>query len=138
MLRINLLDGADFAIVFCQGTITSEEDIDALRQAVTTKLTKVNVVLDFSEVETLCPEAPAVLVALWNTADRQARRLAIFNPSLAFYLELIRIRSLCQVTVLTDAELLTVLREAEGPRSPTVGEGAEALGPAAFPIQGHA
>ena len=136
MLRTNLLDVAGLAIVFCQGTITSKEDIDALRQAVTTKLTKVNVVLDFSAVETLGPEVFAVLVALWHTADRQATRLAIFNPSLAFYLELRRIRSLCRIAVLTGTESLRLFRQA-GPRSPAVGEGGEALGTAAFACAAH-
>lgn len=113
MLRTNLLDVADLAIVFCHGTITDKEDIEALQQAVATKLTKTDVVLDFSEVETFGPETLMALVALWHAADRQAARLAIFNPSLVFYLELRRIRSLCRIAVLTDAELLRLLRQAE-------------------------
>lgn len=108
MLSINFLDVADLAIVFCQGAITSKEDIDVLRQTVTAKLHKVGVVLDFSEVETVGSEALVALVALWHTADRQAKRLGIFNPSPALYLEL-RIRSLCRI----DAALLRLLPQAE-------------------------
>ena len=62
MLRTNFLDVAGLAIVFWQGTITSQDDIDALRQAVTTKLGKADVVLDFSEVKTLGSGTLAVSV----------------------------------------------------------------------------
>ncbi|MGO8795848.1 MAG: hypothetical protein ACLQLC_13575 [Candidatus Sulfotelmatobacter sp.] len=113
MLRTNLLDMADLAVVFCLGTITSQEDVDVLRQAVIAKLAKLNVVLDFSEVETLIPETMAELAALWQAADRQGARLAIFNPSLPCYLELKNIQSLCRIPILTDAELLALLRQAK-------------------------
>jgi anti-anti-sigma regulatory factor len=133
MLRINLLDVADLAIVFCRGTIESREDIDVLRQAVTTKLHKVNVVLDYSEVETFSSEGLTVLAALWHAAVWQGARLAIFNPSIAIYLELRRIHSLCPIAVLRDAELLRLLLlSSGGSQCHVAGEGGEALGPSAF------
>jgi len=113
MLRTNLPDVAHLAILFWQGTITSKEEIDALRQEVTTRLTKGDVVLDFSEVESLGPEALAMLAALWRIADRQATRLRIFNPSLASYLALRRLRALRRIPILTDGEFLGLLREAK-------------------------
>src|SRR5271168_4956128 len=86
MFRIQVLDAADLAIVSWTGTITTKEDTEALRQAVTARLAKVNVVLDFSEVETFSLDVLAMLGTLWQTADRQPTRLTILNPSLAFRL----------------------------------------------------
>lgn len=110
-LHTRLLDVADLAIVFCRGRITGEEDIDTLRQVVTTKLAKVNVVLDFSEVEAIDAGKFAVLISVLHAADPEGTHLAIFNPSLAFYLELRRIRSQYRIAILSDAEFLWLLRQ---------------------------
>ncbi len=66
MLRANFLGVAGLAIVFWQGTITSQKDIDALRQAITTKLGRADAFLDFSEVKTLGSGPLAVTVCTVN------------------------------------------------------------------------
>ncbi len=110
MERTSLLNVADPAVVFCQGPMTSKEDVNALWAEINTKFPEVNVVLDFSKVKSLGPEALVALVALWHRPEQKAPRLAI-NPSLAFSREL-RIRSLCRI----DAELVRLLPQAEAIR----------------------
>lgn len=78
MLRTNLLEAAGLAIVFWQGTIDSQEDVDAIRQAVTTKIGRADIALDFSEVETLGSGTLAVsvcTVAYGQSAGNPPRNL---------------------------------------------------------------
>ena len=113
MLRTNLLELADIAVVYCQGTIAGKQDTDALRRMVTSQLVKAVVVLDFSEVEAIEGEALDTLVSLWQIAHQHATRLDIFNPSLALYQNLGHLQSTCRFEFLTDSELLKLIRHAD-------------------------
>ena len=86
MLRTHFRDFGGLAIVFWQGTITSQEGIDALRQAITTKLGRADVSLDFSEVKTLGSGTLAVTVCTvaygrpMGDATRNLQPLAGISP----------------------------------------------------------
>jgi len=109
MLKINVDNIGDLAIVECEGRIVRSEAAFKLRDAVTAQVGARTVVVELSEVKAIEGGGLGILVFLQRWARDHNIRLKLFNPSQFVRRRLELVRSLSEFDIPTLDEMMTLL-----------------------------
>jgi len=109
MLRINIDNIGDLAVVECEGRIVQSEAAFKLRDAVTSQIDAHTVVLELSEVHAIEGGGLGMLVFLQRWARDHDIRLKLFNPSKSVRERLELVSSLSEFDIPTLDEMMALL-----------------------------
>jgi len=109
MLRINIDNIGDLAIVECEGRIVRSDAAFKLRDAVTSQSDARTVVLELSEVHALEGGGLGMLVLLQRCARDHDIRLKLFSPSRSVRERLELVSSLSEFDIPTLDEMMALL-----------------------------
>jgi len=112
MLKINVDNIGDLAIVECEGRIVRSEAAFKLRDAVTAQVGARTVVVELTEVKAIEDGGLGVLVFLQRWAHDHNIRLKLFNPSKFVRRRLELVRTLSDFDIPTLDEMMTLLDSA--------------------------
>jgi anti-anti-sigma factor len=112
MLKLNIDNIGDLAIVECEGRIVSEAAFK-LRDAVTSQCQASTVVVELSEVQTLEGGGLGMLIFLQRWARDHGIRFKLFNPSAAVRKQLKMVGALAEFEIPTLDEMMALLGQAD-------------------------
>ena len=113
MLKLNIDNIGDLAIVECEGRIVQSEAAFKLRDAVTSQRDARTVVLELSEVHALEGGGLGMLIFLQRWARDHGIRLKLFNPSKSVRQRLELVSSLSEFDIPTLDEMMALLGNAD-------------------------
>lgn len=113
MLKLNIDNIGDLAIVECEGRIVQSEAAFKLRDAVTSQRDARTVVLELSEVHALEGGGLGMLIFLQRWARDHGIRFKLFNPSESVRERLKLVSSLAEFDIPTLDEMMTLLGHAD-------------------------
>ena len=113
MLRVNIENIGDLAIVECEGSIVRSEAAFKLRDAVTSQSDARTVVLELTEVHALEGGGLGMLIFLQRWARDHDIRLKLFNPSKSVCERLALGSSLSNFDIPTLDEMMALLGSAD-------------------------
>ena len=109
MLKVNIDNIGDLAIVECEGRIVRSESAFKLGDAVTSQSDAHTVVIEISEVRAIEGGGLGMLVFLQRWARDQDIRLKLFNPSRSVRQRLDLVSSLSEFDIPTIDEMMALL-----------------------------
>ena len=113
MLKINVDNIGDLAIVECEGRIVRSDAAFRLREAVTLQGDARTVVLDLSEVNAIEGGGLGMLVFLQRWAQDHNIRFKLFNPSRSVRERLKKVSSMSEFDIPTLDEMMALLARAD-------------------------
>ena len=113
MLKLNIDNIGDLAIVECEGRIVQSEAAFKLRDAVTSQRDARTVVLELSEVHALEGGGLGMLIFLQRWARDHGIRFKLFNPSKSVRERLKLVSPLAEFDIPTLDEMMTLLGHAD-------------------------
>lgn len=113
MLRLNVENIGDLAIVECEGRIVRSEAAFKLRDVVTSQSDAHTVVIELSEVRALEGAGLGILVFLERWARTHNIRLKLFNPSRSVRKRLNLLSPLAEFDIPTLHEMMALLGHAD-------------------------
>ena len=113
MLKLNIDNIGDLAIVECEGRIVRSEAAFKLRDAVTSQREARTVVLELSDVQGIEGGGLSMLVFLQRWAQDHDIRFKLFNPSKSVRERLKLVSSLAEFDIPTLDEMMTLLGYAD-------------------------
>ena len=113
MLKVNIDNIGDLAIVECEGRIVQSEAAFKLRDAVTSQNEARTVVLELTEVRALEGGGLGMLIFLQRWACDHDIRLKLFNPSKSVRKRLALVSSLSDFDIPTLDEMMALLSSAD-------------------------
>jgi anti-anti-sigma regulatory factor len=113
MLKINIDNIGDLAIVECEGRIVQSEAAFKLRDAVTSQSDARTVVLELTEVHALEGGGLGMLIFLQRWARDHDIPLKLFNPSKSVRERLAMVSSLSDFDISTLDEMMALLGRAD-------------------------
>lgn len=113
MLRVDVENIGDLAILECDGRIVQSDAAFKLREAVTSQIHARTIVLDLSEVHALQGGGVGMLVFLQHWAQEHNVRLKLFNPSRSVRHRLETAGSMSEFDIPTLDEMMALLAEAD-------------------------
>src|SRR4029077_18037001 len=115
MLKLNVENIGDLAIVECEGRIVRSESAFKLRDVVTSQCDAHTVVIELSEVRAIEGGGLGILVFLQRWACDHDIRLKLFNPSNSVRKRLMSlVSSLAKFDIPTLDEMMALLGHADG------------------------
>jgi anti-anti-sigma regulatory factor len=113
MLKLNIDNIGDLAIVECEGRIVQSKAAFKLRDAVTSQREARTVVLELSDVQGIEGGGLGMLVFLQRWAQDHDIRFKLFNPSKSVRERLKLVSSLAEFDIPTLDEMMTLLGHAD-------------------------
>ena len=113
MLKINVDNIGDLAVVECEGRIVQSDAAFRLREAVTLQGDARTVVLDLSEVNAIEGGGLGMLVFLQRWAQDHNIRFKLFNPSRSVQERLKKVSSMSEFDIPTLDEMMALLARAD-------------------------
>jgi anti-anti-sigma regulatory factor len=113
MLKINVDNIGDLAVVECEGRIVQSDAAFRLREAVTLQGDARTVVLDLSEVNAIEGGGLGMLVFLQRWAQDHNIRFKLFNPSRSVWERLKKVSSMSEFDIPTLDEMMALLARAD-------------------------
>ena len=113
MLKLNIDNIGDLAIVECEGRIVQSEAAFKLRDAVTSQCQASTVVVELSEVHALEGGGLGMLIFLQRWARDHGIRFKLFNPSKSVRERLKMVSSLSEFDIPTIDEMVALLGNAD-------------------------
>ena len=113
MLKINVDNIGDLAVVECEGRIVQSDAACRLREAVTLQGDARTVVLDLSEVNAIEGGGLGMLVFLQRWAQEHNIRFKLFNPSRSVQERLKKVSSMSEFDIPTLDEMMALLARAD-------------------------
>ena len=113
MLKINVDNIGDLAVVECEGRIVQSDAAFRLREAVTLQGDARTVVLDLSEVNAIEGGGLGMLVFLQRWAQGHNIRFKLFNPSRSVQERLKKVSSMSEFDIPTLDEMMALLARAD-------------------------
>ena len=113
MLKINVDNIGDLAVVECEGRIVQSDAAFRLRDAVTLQGDARTVVLDLSEVNAIEGGGLGMLVFLQRWAQDRDIRFKLFNPSRSVRERLKKVSSMSEFDIPTLDEMMALLAGAD-------------------------
>ena len=113
MLKLNIDNIGDLAIVECEGRIVQSEAAFKLRDAVTSQCQASTVVVELSEVHALEGGGLGMLTFLQRWARDHGIRFKLFNPSTAVRKQLKMVSALAEFEIPTLDEMMALLGQAD-------------------------
>jgi anti-anti-sigma regulatory factor len=113
MLKVNIDNIGDLAVVECEGRIVRSEAAFKLRDAVTSQSDARTVVLELSEVHAIEGGGLGMLIFLQRWARDHGIRLKLFNPSKSVRERLELVSSLSEFDIPTLDEMMALLGHAD-------------------------
>ena len=113
MLKINVDNIGDLAVVECEGRIVQSDAAFRLREAVTLQGDARTVVLDLSEVNAIEGGGLGMLVFLQRWAQDHNIRFKLFNPSRSLRERLKKVSSMSDFDIPTLDEMMALLARAD-------------------------
>ena len=113
MLKINVDNIGDLAVVECEGRIVQSDAAFKLREAVTLQGDACTVVLELSEVSAIEGGGLGMLVFLQRWAQDHDIRFKLFNPCRSVRERLKKVHSVSEFDIPTLDELMAVLAQAD-------------------------
>jgi anti-anti-sigma regulatory factor len=113
MLKVNIDNIGDLAIVECEGRIVQSEAAFKLRDAVTSQNQARTVVLELTEVRALEGGGLGMLIFLQRWACDHDIRLKLFNPSQSVRKRLARVSALSDFDIPSLDEMMALLGSAD-------------------------
>jgi anti-anti-sigma regulatory factor len=113
MLKVNIDNIGDLAIVECEGRIVQSEAAFKLRDAVTSQNEARTVVLELTEIRALEGGGLGMLIFLQRWACDHDIRLKLFNPSNSVRKRLALVSSLSDFDIPTLDEMMALLGSAD-------------------------
>ena len=113
MLKVNIDNIGDLAIVECEGRIVRSEAAFKLRDAVTSQSDARIVVLELSEVDALEGGGLGMLIFLQRWARDHGIRFKLFNPSKSVRERLTLVTPLANFDIPTLDEMMGLLGDAD-------------------------
>ena len=113
MLKLNIDNIGDLAIVECEGRIVQSEAAFKLRDAVTSQCQASTVVVEMSEVYALEGGGLGMLIFLQRWARDHGIRFKLFNPSTAVRKQLKMVSALAEFEIPTLDEMMALLGQAD-------------------------
>jgi anti-anti-sigma regulatory factor len=113
MLKVNIDNIGDLAIVECDGRIVQSDAAFKLRDAVTSQSDARTVVLELTEVHSLEGGGLGMLIFLQRWARDHDIRLKLFNPSKSVRERLARVNSFSNFDIATLDEMMALLGSAD-------------------------
>jgi anti-anti-sigma regulatory factor len=113
MLKVNIDNIGDLAIVECEGRIVQSEAAFKLRDAVTSQNEARTVVLELTEVRAVEGGGLGMLICLQRWACDHDIRLKLFNPSESVRKRLALVSSLSDFDIPTLDEMMALLGSAD-------------------------
>jgi anti-anti-sigma regulatory factor len=113
MLKVNIDNIGDLAIVECEGSIVQSEAALKLRDAVTSQSHARTVVIELTEVHALEGGGLGMLIFLQRWAHDHDMRLKLFNPSKSVRERLALVSSLSDFDIPTLDEMMALLGSAD-------------------------
>jgi anti-anti-sigma factor len=113
MLKVNIDNVGDVAVVECEGRIVQSDAAFKLREAVTSQRDSRTVVLELSEVHAIEGDGLGMLIFLQRWARDHGIRLKLFNPSKSVRKRLELVSSLSEFDIPTLDEMMALLGNAD-------------------------
>jgi anti-anti-sigma regulatory factor len=113
MLKINVDNIGDLAVVECEGRMVQSEAVFKLREAVTSQRNARIVVLELSEVHAIEGGGLGMLVFLQRWARDHDIRFKLFNPSRSVREKLEHANSMSEFEIATLDEMMALLGHAD-------------------------
>ena len=113
MLKLNIDNIGDLAIVECEGRLVRSESAFKLRDAVTSQSDARTVVIELAEVRAIEGGGLGMLVFLQRWARDQDIRLKLFNPSKSVRERLKLVGPLAEFDIPTLDEMMALLGHAD-------------------------
>ena len=113
MLKVNIDNIGDLAVVECEGRIVQSDAAFKLREAVTSQRHAQTVVLELSEVHAIEGGGLGMLIFLQRWARDHGIRLKLFNPSKSVRERLELVNSLSEFDIPTLDEMMALLSNAD-------------------------
>jgi anti-anti-sigma regulatory factor len=113
MLRLNINNIGDLAIVECEGRIVQSEAAFKLRDAVTLQSDARTVVLELTEVPAIEGGGLGMLIYLQRWARDHGIRFKLFNPTKSVRERLKMVSSLSEFDIPTIDEMMALLGNAD-------------------------
>jgi anti-anti-sigma regulatory factor len=113
MLKLNIDNIGDLAIVECEGRIVQSEAAFKLREAVTSQTDVRTVVLELTEVYALEGGGLGMLIFLQRWASDHGIRFKLFNPTKSVRERLKMVSPLAEFDIPTLDEMVTLLGHAD-------------------------
>jgi anti-anti-sigma regulatory factor len=113
MLKVNIENIGDLAIVQCEGRIVQSDAAFTLRDAVTSQRDARTVVVELSDVNAVEGGGLGMFVFLQRWALERDIRLKLFNPSKSVRDRLKKASSMSEFDVPTLDEMMALLAEAD-------------------------
>ena len=113
MLKVNIENIGDLAIVQCEGRIVQSDAAFTLRDAVTSQRDARTVVVELSDVNAVEGGGLGMFVFLQRWAHERDIRLKLFNPSKSVQERLKKASSMSEFDVPTLDEMMALLAEAD-------------------------
>ena len=113
MLKVNIDNIGDLAVVECEGRIVQSDAAFKLREAVTSQIDARTVVLELSEVHAIEGGGLGMLIFLQRWARDHSIRLKLFNPSKSVRQRLELVSSLSEFDIPTLDEMMALLGNAD-------------------------
>src|SRR6202165_2601384 len=113
MLKVNIDNIGDLAVVECEGRIVQSEADFQLREAVTSQRDARIVVLELSDVQAIEGGGLGMLVFLQRWARDHDIRFKLFNPSKFVRERLKRVRSISEFYIPTPDDMMSLLAYAD-------------------------
>ena len=113
MLKLNIDNIGDLAIVECEGRIVQGEAAFKLRDAVTSQCQASTVVVELSEVQALEGGGLGMLIFLQRWARDHGIRFKLFNPTKSVRERLKMVSSLSEFDIPTIDEMMALLGNAD-------------------------
>ena len=113
MLKLNVDNIGDLAIVECEGRIVRSDAAFKLRDAVTSQSQARTVVVELSEVQALEGGGLGMLIFLQRWARDHGIRFKLFNPSAAVRKQLKMVGALAEFEIPTLDEMMALLGQAD-------------------------
>ena len=113
MLKINVDNIGDLAVIECEGRIVQSDAAFRLREAVTLQGDARTVVLDLSEVNAIEGGGLGMLVFLQRWAQDHNIRFKLFNPSRSVRERLKKVSSMSEFDIPTLDEMMALLARAD-------------------------
>jgi len=113
MLKLNVDNIGDLAIVECEGRIVRSDAAFKLRDAVTSQGQARTVVVELSEVQALEGGGLGMLIFLQRWTRDHGIRFKLFNPSTSVRKQLRMVSALAEFEIPTLDEMMTLLGQAD-------------------------
>ena len=113
MLKLNIDNIGEVAVVECEGRIVQSDAAFKLREVVTLQSDARTVVLDLSQVDAIEGGGLGMLVFLQRWAQDHDIRFKLFNPCRSVRERLKKVHSISEFDIPTLDELMAVLAQAD-------------------------